>query len=176
MTDIELATQLHDALPGRIGVWAKEIASAAMATAPADVGPMLWALVLAAIMDRESGGGRYLIPYGPGGVGDRGHGRGLMQIDDRDRPPFPGRAAFVRGVEWKDPAKNIMFGARVLATYYDHASGHLGRAIAAYNAGPVAFTAKDPDSVTTGKNYSRDVLARVDHYSKSVGATPLPVA
>jgi hypothetical protein len=129
VTDIELAAQLRDALPGRIGAWVKEIASAAMATAPADIGPLLWALVLSAIMDRESGGGRYLIPVGPAGVGDHGHGRGLMQIDDRDRPPFPGRAAFVRGASWMDPAKNILFGARILAAYYDRASGHLGRAM-----------------------------------------------
>jgi hypothetical protein len=176
VTDIELAAQLRDALPGRIGAWVKEIASAAMATAPADIGPLLWALVLSAIMDRESGGGRYLIPVGPAGVGDHGHGRGLMQIDDRDRPPFPGRAAFVRGASWMDPAKNILFGARILAAYYDRASGHLGRAIAAYNAGPVALTAKDPDEHTTGRNYSRDILARVDHFSKSIGTSPLPVA
>ena len=99
-----------------------------------------------------------------------------MQIDDRDRPPFPGRAAFVRGVGWKDPARNIAFGARILAAYYDHSNGHLGRAIAAYNAGPAALQAKDPDALTTGKNYSRDILARVDHFSKSVGTSALPVA
>jgi soluble lytic murein transglycosylase-like protein len=171
-----LATQIKDALPGRIGVWAIEIAAAAMATAPADVGPLLWALVLGAIMDRESGGGRYLVPSGPSGTGDNGHGRGLMQIDDRDRPPIPGRAAFVQGGDWKDPAKNVLFGARILAAYYDRSSRDLARSIAAYNAGPAALRAENPDSITTGKNYSRDVLARVDHYSKSVGPSSLPVA
>jgi soluble lytic murein transglycosylase-like protein len=163
-----LEAQLKDALPGRIAVWAREIADAAKLTAPPDVGPVLWGLVLGAIMDRESGGGRYLSPPGPAGTGDMGHGRGLMQIDDRDRPPFPGRAAFIAGDDWKDPAKNILFGARILASYYDHCNGHLGRAVAAYNAGPVVFTALDPDVHTTGKNYSRDVLARTDHYSKSI--------
>lgn len=166
MTPFEL--RLKEALPGRIGVWSREIAVAAQITAPADVGQMLWALALGAIMDRESGGGKFLVPQGPSGVGDGGHGRGLMQIDDRDRPPFPGRAAFVASADWKDPAKNVLFGARILAAYYGHSSGDLGRAIAAYNAGPVAFTAKNPDAYTTKKDYSKDVLARIDHYSKSV--------
>lgn len=166
MTPFEI--QLKDSLPGRIGVWAREIAIAAQLTAPADVGQLLWALVLGAIMDRESAGGRLLYPPGPTGTGDRGHGRGLMQIDDRDNPAFPGRAEFVASEDWKDPGKNILFGARILHAYYDRCNGHLGRAVAAYNAGPVAFQAADPDFHTTGKNYSRDVLARVDHYSKSI--------
>jgi hypothetical protein len=63
-------------LPLRLAQWAVEIHFAAALY-------RLDPLVLAAIVERESRGGEALSPPGPAGVGDGGHGRGLMQIDDR---------------------------------------------------------------------------------------------
>jgi soluble lytic murein transglycosylase-like protein len=67
---------------------------------------------------------------------------------------------------WKDPAINIMAGARILRVYYDLADT-LEAALASYNAGPRALSAPNPDSLTTGGDYSRDVLARAGRFDTS---------
>jgi hypothetical protein len=61
--------------------------------------------ILAGICMRESKCG---ILCAPDGTGDKGHGHGLMQIDDRSFP------VFCASEEWKDPAENIDMGALVL--------------------------------------------------------------
>lgn len=157
----DLIDKLTNALPGRIGQWARQLAVAARGTHPADVDELRWGLVLGAIMDRESAGGRTLNPRGPAGVGDFGHGRGLMQIDDRAHPEF------TTGEEWKDPQANITYGSKLLRSLYDAGGGDLRAAIAAYNAGPRALTLTDPDVITTGRNYSADVLARADSFEQN---------
>lgn len=65
--------------------------------------------LLLAIMARESAFGLTLSPPGPGGTGDAGHGRGLMQIDDR------AHSAWIQANNWRDPEVNIRKGAEVLA-------------------------------------------------------------
>lgn len=61
-----------------------------------------------ALGDRESQWGDALTPKGPGGTGDFGHGRGLMQIDDRSN------AAWLAANDWRDPYKNVRRGAEIL--------------------------------------------------------------
>jgi len=135
--------------------------------------------VLAGIMMRETRGGESKLLKDSDGIqdgnpaddtGDAGHGHGLMQIDDRSFP------AFCQSEEWKDPAKNIEFGARVL----DGKRRFLSRAgvpdelieraaIAAYNCGEgnvlKAYRAgEDLDSRTAGRNYSKNVLEFAEAY------------
>jgi hypothetical protein len=124
--------------------------------------------LVAAIGSRESGWGVLLSPFGPGGTGDGGFGRGLMQIDSQFHPEF------TSSNRWKDPAENIRYALdNVLSDYYDYLSRNtnlrgfelLRGAVAAYNAGPGNVVAAinqglDVDYYTTGKNYSRDVMQR----------------
>lgn len=104
---------------------------------------------------------------GPGGKGDHGHGRGLMQIDDRSH-------AFARGNKWSDPEANILYSAKVLissrafiAKKFPSLKGDalLRATLAGYNCGPgnvaKALTkGLDVDYYTAGRNYSRDTLDR----------------
>jgi hypothetical protein len=126
--------------------------------------------VLAGIMMRETlgGGSPFLDQPGPAGRGDHGHGHGLMQIDDRSFPEFCG------GEDWKDPAKNIDFGAKVLQGKRNYLFNetfkislkdyNLERAsIAAYNAGEgrvlkSLLQGEDVDTHTAHGNYSAEVL------------------
>ena len=133
------------------------------------------AKMLSAICWRESLFGAALTPPGPAGTGDFGHGRGLMQIDDRWHKDF------VAGELWKDAQANIIKGAEILhdALGFFVQRGYSGPklwscAISAFNAGCSAVlkavtTEKpgDPDSPTTGRNYSRDVLSKAEMISKS---------
>ena len=100
------------------------------------------------------------------GVGDHGHGRGLMQIDDRWHEDF------VRSGDWKDPRLNILKSAEILRQSYNYLKNRgvsedalIHCAIAGYNAGPGRVwqglsRGDGPDHFTTGKNYSADVLRR----------------
>lgn len=122
-------------------------------------------LPLGAILWRESDFSLALSPPGPTGTGDGGHGRGLMQIDDRYHK------AFCSSEDWKDPAKNLHKGAEILRAAHDffRAKDLHGRdlwrcAIAAYNAGASRVLAQinaghNPDEATTGRNYSTWVIA-----------------
>ena len=123
--------------------------------------------VIAGIGSRESGWGLLLEPPGPAGTGDGGHGRGLMQIDDRSFPEF------CAGEEWKDPEPNVGFGCEVLAEKRAYirkrlilgADDELRATVAAYNCGQgnvlkVLARGEDVDARTTHKDYSRDVLDR----------------
>lgn len=128
--------------------------------------------ILLGIGSRETAWGtsRALDKPGPGGRGDKGHGHGLMQIDDRSH-----REYLLTGT-WADPASNIAYGASVLlqSAAYLRRKGlvdpllTLG-AIAGYNAGPgrvLAFIKRGdaPDKATTGGDYARDVLRRARWY------------
>lgn len=145
---------------------------------------MLDPFLLAAICARESGGGVYLVPRGPEGTGDGGHGRGLMQIDDRYHGEFIARKLPDGRFAWQDARENIRYGAGLLRQYLDQLDGDMPAAIAAYNAGPtrigrvkrrlsidapldIRLTAYD--ACTTGRDYARDVLRRRDEFSR-----PLP--
>lgn len=153
--------------------------------------------VIGGILDRESLFGLYL---SSDLTGDGGHGRGLMQIDDRFH------ANYIDKGTWKDPASNIDYGVSLLASYHNQmrmtptasmrtlikSAQRLGidpgqypdprpligqdaltAAIAAYNAGTTAVldaiaAGFNPDLMTTGKNYSADVLFRADEYRNNV--------
>lgn len=147
------------------------------------------AVVIGGIGSRESGWGLLLKPKGPDGTGDfagrkspaqfrtgplppdgGGFGRGLMQID------FDA-FSFARTGNWKDPAANILFGARVLADsrdFFNRRTSLQGRdllraALAGYNARPArVLTAiqqgRDVDFFTTGHDYSSDVLNRAGFF------------
>lgn len=124
--------------------------------------------VIAGIGSRESGWGRLLSPPGPGGTGDGGHGRGLMQIDDRFHQTF------ISTGQWRNPKSNIDYGIdQVLSRSYAYLDQNtnlqgtdlLRGAIAAYNAGLGNVTkalsqGRDVDYYTTGQDYSWDVLNR----------------
>jgi hypothetical protein len=143
-------------------------------------GSMWFAYLLMAICSRESHFGLLLndpdtgeITGEPDGVGDGGHGRGLMQIDDRWHIPF------IQSGDWTDPFYNIDYAANLLtdnvmlvsrkkASYgLPGPQGAWQIAIAGYNCGmgnmaKVAKAGLDVDAKTTGRNYSKDVLARMN--------------
>lgn len=124
--------------------------------------------VLAGIMMRETriGTSHLLDKPGPEGRGDGGHGHGLMQIDDRSFPEF------CASPDWADPQKNIYFAAGVLAGKRQYLTARVPwltptelerAAIAAYNCGEgrvrqALHEGRDPDSDTTGGDFSRAVL------------------
>jgi soluble lytic murein transglycosylase-like protein len=154
-------------LPARLARWARELAAASLVTG---VAPFL----LAAVMDRESVGGEMLRPRGPTGTGDGGHGRGLMQVDDRYHASFAG-AVFGRSTRylWQDAAFACLYGARLLEENLRAFAGDELAAVASYNASAsrvraaLAVLPQDAtgdarlaavDSVTTGGNYVSDVL------------------
>lgn len=131
-------------------------------------------LLLVAIMERESacGTSRGLDQPGPAGRGDGGHGRGLMQLDDRVTGGQVHGAIIADG-RWADPYWNIK------AAVVDHlkpdlrffekkgltGDALLRAAVAAYNTGAGNVwrslqAGKDPDATTAGGNYSADVLSR----------------
>lgn len=104
---------------------------------------------------------------GPGGKGDHGHGRGLMQIDDRSHE-------FARTGKWQDPEANILYAAKVLTQSANYISKKfpslkgealLRATLAGYNCGPgnvakALSKGLDVDYYTAGRNYSRDTVDR----------------
>ncbi len=145
-------------------------------------------LIICGLGSRESGWGLLLHPPGPGGCGDfkprsfptrfrqgalppeGGFGRGLMQID------FDA-FEFARTGPWRDPAENIAFACRLLASNLAlvarkapfTGSDALRAALAAYNCGcgnllRALRQARDPDFYTTGRNYSAEVLNRAGFF------------
>jgi len=151
-------------LPPRLSRWAKELLGASICYG---VDP----LILAAIMDRESQGGDALKPPGAGGFGDGGHGRGLMQIDDRSHTDFVSCRFGRNGLLWQDPAFNVLYAAKLLRKNLDACGGKYPPAIAGYNAsmqrvmGILLNSVGDAsieqlDALTTGGNYVTDVLAK----------------
>ncbi len=126
------------------------------------------ASVIAGIGSRESHWGLALTPPGPAGTGDKGHGRGLMQIDDR------WHVNFIQSGKWTDPTENIIYGCAVLKNSMALFEKRLGwtkslrllqAGIAGYNCGPSRTLqayqdGQDIDFYTTGRDYSRNVLER----------------
>jgi len=132
--------------------------------------------VVAALISRESGGGRLLGRRGnPPDTGDNGHGRGLMQIDDRWHKEFIGI-----GDLWRKPAANIAYGCYLIELNLAIAErGLAGRskretlraALAGYNCGmsramKALMEEGDPDLYTTGADYSKDVMERSERLRK----------
>jgi peptidoglycan hydrolase-like protein with peptidoglycan-binding domain len=108
--------------------------------------------LLMAVMSRETNGVNE--------VGDGGHGRGLMQIDDRSWGSW--LASHHGGM---DPASNIMKGAEILRSSINSFHGNVRYGVAAYNcgAGNVENAIRNGyscDHYTANGNYSADVLHR----------------
>jgi len=145
--------------------------------------------LMAGIGSRESGWGVLLKPPGPKGSGDfaprkrfgkhrhlklppdnLGFGRGLLQIDFDFHE-------FARTGNWRDPRENILYGVKLLHSYrkiiaknteYYNIEFHKA-VISSYNAGPGGIIRAYKhglkiDSVTTGGNYSEDVLNRAGYF------------
>ena len=119
------------------------------------------------------GTSRALDKRGPAGRGDRGHGHGLLQIDDRFHQKF------IRSGKWSDPLENIRYAIeKVWIGYRDylgsrhHFDGRLSlerATTAAYNSGPgrvnrAIRAGRDVDAYTTGRNYARDVFSWAGEY------------
>ena len=146
-------------LPWRVWRWRHEVLDAANQTA-------VDRYLIYAVMDRESRCGSALTPQGPQGVGDEGHGRGLMQIDDRYHVDFCADIT-----QWGNAFINILYGATLLRSNYRQL-GTWERAIAAYNAGvhrvqqsgyeEVVFL----DTLTTGGDYVSDILKRQADFNR----------
>ena len=160
-------------IPARVSRW-QSLATDVAALFKLD--PML----ILAIMDRESLGGDALSPKGPEGTGDAGHGRGLMQIDDRAHPDFIAQQHKDGTPLWQVPYDNLEFAARLLKANLDALGGDVAAAVAAYNCGlgriRKAQAQMRPDATlrerlhaydcfTTGRDYCSDVLARRDAFS-----------
>jgi len=112
--------------------------------------------LLLAVASRES---RMGLALSADGTGDRGNGIGIMQIDKRYHPGFTGSHIPL------DHQANIDYGAQYLANLLRQFNRNTTRAVAAYNAGPnkvqtAIYAGLLPDSVTTGGDYSQDVMGR----------------
>jgi soluble lytic murein transglycosylase-like protein len=131
--------------------------------------------LILAIMDRESNCGETLTPKGAAGVGDGGHGRGLMQIDDRAHPDLIALKLPDGSLAWENGPWNIKTGTLLLLAEIKAFTGDEDCAVAAYNAGRHAVRRRlaelaiprDPtkirsalDEITTGKDYVTDVMRR----------------
>jgi membrane-bound lytic murein transglycosylase MltF len=126
-----------------------------------------FAILLMAIASRESHFGLLLDTKG---TGDNGHGRGIMQIDDRSHKQW------ISTHNWKDAATNIEYAADVWMENFNYFCDHydlvgdnvklIWAATAAYNCGAgnvkkALQAGSDVDTRTTGHDYSSDVRARM---------------
>lgn len=114
--------------------------------------------IITAVMSRESNGQNI--------VGDGGHGRGLMQIDDRSHGSW--LASHNQGL---DPASNIDYGTSIIRQNLNAFGGDYKKALAAYNAGGGNVQAAvsrglSADAYTTGHDYGSDVLSRAQGFKK----------
>jgi soluble lytic murein transglycosylase-like protein len=133
--------------------------------------------LLLAIASRESGMG---LALDTDWTGDSGNGIGIMQIDRRYHPEFTGQTAN------NDHQSNITYGAEFLSGLIRQFPSDRNAAIAAYNAGAARVrralaAGRHPDAVTTGRDYSSDVLRRMQIIesivdSPSAAASALPLA
>jgi soluble lytic murein transglycosylase-like protein len=111
------------------------------------------AIVLAIIQVESSGNNA---------IGDYGHRRGLMQIDNREHKTW--LDVHESGM---DPESNIDYGCSLVRTGIDYFDGDLRAGIAAYDCGVGSAEAGlresgDPDKYTTGGHYSTRVLGWVE--------------
>jgi soluble lytic murein transglycosylase-like protein len=153
-----------------------------------DVDPFL----LTAIGSVESDWGLTNSPKGPAGTGDNGHGRGLVQIDDRTYGPDENGVGkgdgWLGSNDWRDPYTNVTRGAQELLEHFSYfddkgleGDDKMVASIAAYNAGPgrvwTAIKAgQHPDVKTFTGDYSQRVISKMNSYissfSQLVGQAP----
>ena len=133
------------------------------------LGPRWMTWVLMGIASRESRMGLLLDAEGKG---DGGHGHGIMQVDNR------WHKAFCDSDKWSNLAASLEYVHKtVIVPSFNYLGEHcweqvgedygaLFRAtVAAYNAGPgnvrkALEAGTGVDSLTTGRDYAKDVLAR----------------
>lgn len=99
-------------------------------------------------------------------LGDGGHGRGLMQIDDRAHPDW--LAANKDGL---DPASNIDYACQLMSDLVAHYAGDYHHALAAYNSGmgnvhrAMAHDLPD-EEYTAHHNYATAIIAASEEVQK----------
>lgn len=140
-------------------------------------------LDILAIVERESASGESLVPRGPGGKGDGGHGHGLGQVDDRFHPSFIAAKGPDGLPLWPDPAFMLLHIAKHLHFLRNFFDGVVDEprlpAIAAYNVRkervrdrlrelsrptPRKTLIAALDALTTGGNYLSDILSKRSKY------------
>jgi soluble lytic murein transglycosylase-like protein len=123
--------------------------------------------LIAGVMERESSGNPNALSL------DGGHGKGLMQVDDRSD-------AFAKGPDALDPAANIDEGAKILAQDQKAFPGNEDAEIAAYNAGVGGVKralkdGEDPSDATYAPSYVGDIEANEKRLAPAF-ADPAPPA
>ena len=120
-------------------------------------------------------------------VGDKGHGRGLFQIDDRFHTDWlaahgaPGQGTTPRVADAADFAASMLASNLAFAAQNGiPASDQLRFACSAYNAGAGGALegqqSGDCDRKTTGADYGRDVLERLGAIKPRKGGRSLQVS
>lgn len=123
--------------------------------------------LLLAVASRESAMG---ITLNSLGLGDGGHGNGLMQIDDRSHGNFTSTHSPLNA------RANVLYGAQHLKGLIDFYGGNLRYALPAYNAGKGGVNRAvqqglPPEYYTTGRDYASDVLQRYQILQRMSGAS-----
>jgi hypothetical protein len=124
---------------------------------------------VAILLGKDSRESRLTQALSPSCKGDSGFGHGISQIDSRAYPVFTGTT---------DPCNHAAYakeGARILAKRLRDFDGRVRPALAAYNAGTESVRGaleegRDVDSVTTGGDYSKDVLGRAGVFEEVLPA------
>lgn len=122
--------------------------------------------LLLAIASRESGMGTDPFLLANDWTGRDGHGKGIMQVDDRYH-------SIMKQTPGDDHITNIEFAAEFLADLMNRFNKKQ-HAVSAYNAGAYGVQRAlqqgiNPDSVTTGGNYAQDVFNRERMIAKELG-------
>lgn len=99
-------------------------------------------------------------------TGRDGHGKGIIQIDDRFHQ-------FALVTAPNNHQRMINYGAQFLSELRDR-FGNLKDALSAYNAGPddvdkAKRIGMDPDTLTTGGDYAADVMRRAEIIKDELG-------
>jgi soluble lytic murein transglycosylase-like protein len=135
----------------RVMQWKPQIEAAAQKYG---VNPAL----VAATIEWESGGNPNALSF------DGGHGKGLMQIDDRWH-------AFARQPNALDPAANIDYGTSMIASDLKSFPGNLRAGIAAYNAGVggvqgALSRGEDPSKATYSPGYIDGIQSSMNRFQQ----------
>ncbi len=122
--------------------------------------------LLLAISSRETGMGTDPFLLANNWTGRDGHGKGIMQVDDRYH-------SIMTIVPADDHERNIDFAAQFLSGLLDELPTKR-QAVAAYNAGAGAVRSAvrqglNPDAITTGGDFSQDVLNREKMIAREMG-------